>query len=171
MYCRLPHNQSGLTLIESLIVVILLGIVAAAAVPRFPSTPASAIHDTLQSNTQTLQRAIALYAIQHNGIYPGQVRHTDGFKARTAEEARVAIVAQLLLYSDANGRTSSTRDSDHPFGPYLPEGIPINPLPPQSSDILATFDDSEIEAREQAGWKLSLPSGTISPIYPARSDQ
>jgi prepilin-type N-terminal cleavage/methylation domain-containing protein len=166
MHIKSSLSQSGLTLIECLIVVILLGIVAAAAVPSFPLTNTPNVHSVLEKNLSTLQTAIRLYGIQHHGVYPGQVRHTDGTKVSTADEARSAFKAQLLLYSDATGKTSPVRSKAFPFGPYLLRGIPLNPLQPQSSNTLVVLDKSQLAPGRQAGWKLILSSGEIFPIYP-----
>lgn len=162
-------RQSGLTLIESLIVVILFGIIAAAAVPRFPVTDEDPHNATLQRNLNTLQNAIKLYAIQHKGVFPGQVRHTDGMKTTTPDEAKSAFTAQLLQYSDAHGRTSPTRQSGFPFGPYLPQGIPANPLLPQSRDIHVVFDHSRLASAKPTGWVVVVPSGHILPTIPPRN--
>jgi prepilin-type N-terminal cleavage/methylation domain-containing protein len=162
-------RQSGLTLIESLIVVILFGIIAAVAVPRFPITDENPLSAALQTNLNTLQNAIKLYAIQHQGVFPGQFRHTDGIKTTTPDEAKSAFIAQLLQYSDASGRTSPTRKPGFPFGPYLSQGIPSNPVPPQSNDIQVVFDHSHLTSVEQTGWVVVVPSGQILPNTPPQS--
>jgi len=169
MYTHSSLRQSGLTLIESLIVVILFGIIAAVAVPRFPTTDEEPLNAALQSNLNTLQTSIKLYAIQHKGVFPGQVRHTDGIKTTTPDEAESAFTAQLLQYSDSSGRTSPTRQPGFPFGPYLPQGIPANPLPPQSNNIQVVFDHSHLTSVDQTGWVVVVPSGQIVPNNPPQN--
>lgn len=170
MYVNSSLRQSGLTLIESLIIVILFGIIAAVAVPRFPLTNKEPISNELQSNLNTLQNAIKLYAIQHNGVFPGQVRHTDGSKTTTPAEAQSAFEAQLLQYSDLRGRTSPTRQAGFPLGPYLPQGFPSNPFPPQSNNIQVVFDKTQIASGDQTGWIVLLPSGRVLPNHPVQRD-
>lgn len=169
MYANSFLRQSGLTLIESLIVVILFGIIAAVAVPSLPLTNKQPVSNALQSNLNTLENAIKLYAIQHDGVFPGEVRHTDGSKTTTPVEAKSAFEAQLLQYSDLRGKTSPTRQPGFPFGPYLPQGFPSNPLPPPSSNIQVVFDKTQIASGEQTGWIVVLPGGQVLPNHPVDS--
>ena len=66
-------NQSGFTLIEILIVVILLGILATIIIPQVSVSADEAKLNTLKNNLSGLRRSIDLYYFQHNNAYPGAV--------------------------------------------------------------------------------------------------
>ena len=69
MYAR-NTAKKGFTLIEILIVVIILGILAAIVIPQFSSASGDARKASLQSTAQTLRSQIALYKLQHNDKLP-----------------------------------------------------------------------------------------------------
>ena len=66
--------KSGFTLVEILIVVVILGILAAIVIPQFTSASTEAKESSLVSNLQTIRSQIELYKIQHNDILPGEIR-------------------------------------------------------------------------------------------------
>ena len=55
----------GFTLVEILIVVIILGILAAIVIPQFTNASQNARESSLQSTLQTLRSQIQLYKLQH----------------------------------------------------------------------------------------------------------
>ena len=63
-------TRRGFTLIEILIVVIILGILAAIVIPQFSSASTQARKSSLQSTVQTLRSQIALYKLQHGDTLP-----------------------------------------------------------------------------------------------------
>ncbi len=63
-------SRKGFTLIEILIVVIILGILAAIVIPQFSSASTQARTSALQSTVQTLRNQIALYKLQHGDTLP-----------------------------------------------------------------------------------------------------
>jgi len=69
MYAR-STAKKGFTLIEILIVVIILGILAAIVIPQFSSASGDARKASLQSTAQTLRSQIALYKLQHGDKLP-----------------------------------------------------------------------------------------------------
>jgi len=63
-------RKSGFTLVEILIVVIILGILAAIVIPQFTNASQDARRSSLQSTVQTLRSQISLYKLQHHDTTP-----------------------------------------------------------------------------------------------------
>ncbi len=57
--------KSGFTLVEILIVVVILGILAAIVIPQFTSASTEAKQSALVSNLQSVRSQIELYKIHH----------------------------------------------------------------------------------------------------------
>jgi prepilin-type N-terminal cleavage/methylation domain-containing protein len=162
----MPPNNTGLTLIEILIVVILMGIIAAVAVPRLSTSTNEAQVNMLDTNLSTLRNAIEQYAAQHNGRFPGQYKETDGTTVVTTDaEALAAFTAQLTAYSDRDGKTSASKDVNFPFGPYFRNALPKNPLPAPSNTVVADFDElgsiTNTGAVSGSGWKVAVQTGQV----------
>ena len=62
-------NRDGFTLIELMIVVAVIGILAALAIPNYTSMQEHAKVAGTKSNAHTLQLAIENYAATHGGVY------------------------------------------------------------------------------------------------------
>ncbi len=92
----------GFTLVEILIVVIILGILAAIVIPQFTNASQNARESSLQSTLQTLRGQIQLYKLQHGDTLPDL---TGGWTPLTT----------VVAYNGQN------------FGPYM-QSPPINPI-------------------------------------------
>jgi len=63
--------KSGFTLVEILIVVVILGILAAIVIPQFTEASTEAKESSLCTDLQTMRSQIELYKVQHNDNLPG----------------------------------------------------------------------------------------------------
>jgi len=102
----------GFTLVELLIVVIILGILAAIVVPQFTEASSDAQANSLTSNLRVIRGQIELYKIQHNGNYPSPVG---------------SFVTLMTTKTNPDGSAGGT------LGPYL-ISMPKNPFT-STSDV------------------------------------
>ena len=108
-------RKSGFTLIEILIVVIILGILAAIVIPQFTEASSEARESTLVSNLHTLRSQIGLYKVQHDDILPGDT-DADGVPDDAAN-----------FEADLVGQTTVEGAVGTEFGPYM-QNVPENPF-------------------------------------------
>ena len=100
--------QSGFTLVEILIVVVILGILAAIVIPQFTSASTEAKESALVSDLQAMRSQIELYKIHHNDNLPGEDSSGD-------------FVTAMTTNTDQDGAAGGR------FGPYM-RNIPNNPF-------------------------------------------
>ena len=99
-------RHKAFTLVELLIVVIILGILAAVVIPQFSDASTDARVSSLVTNLATIRGQLEFYRMQHNSKYP-----TDNS----------TLPAQMTAGTKVDG----TAGTD--FGPYL-QRIPNNPF-------------------------------------------
>jgi general secretion pathway protein G len=63
-------GRTGFTLIEVLLVVAILGIIAAAVVPSLIGRQKQAYEDQTRNDIRGLESALTMYAVDHDGTYP-----------------------------------------------------------------------------------------------------
>jgi type IV pilus assembly protein PilA len=92
------QSESGFTLVELLVVMLILGILAAIAIPSFFNQRDKARDADAKADARTAQTAIETYATDHNGSY--------------AAATPADLVALENTLSDANGRGDLAVTSD-----------------------------------------------------------
>src|SRR3982074_3436118 len=107
---RTTLRKSGFTLVEILIVVIILGILAAIVIPQFSNASTDARKAAVLSQLQTFRSQIQLYTLQHNDILPDLVANQW---------------AQMMNKTNVAGIVDTTATGI--YGPYI-ESEPLNPL-------------------------------------------
>lgn len=65
--------KRGFTLVEILIVVVILGVLAAIVIPQFSTACSDSNLTNLRANIQTIRAQIQLFKVQHNDLLPGQL--------------------------------------------------------------------------------------------------
>jgi general secretion pathway protein G len=138
---RTPPHARGFTLVEILIVVIILGILAAIVIPQFTNASNDARNNSVASTLQTLRGQIELYKIQHNDQPP----------------TLASMWTNMLFPSNSTGTTNATNNSTFPLGPYI-QAAPVNPANGQSSIQAA--------AAATAGWVYTVSGSqyTVSAV-------
>ena len=80
MNTRPIHNDSGFTLVEILIVVVILGILAAIVVPQFTNAANDARTANIATQVTTIESQLDLWAARNNGVYPDLVSSGETFE-------------------------------------------------------------------------------------------
>lgn len=78
-------NEEGFTLVELLVVMLILGILAAIAIPAFFSQRDKGYDSDAKSNAKTVQTALETYATDNGGSYVGASMATATGNLRTIE--------------------------------------------------------------------------------------
>ena len=125
-------TKRGFTLVEILIVVIILGILAAIVIPQFTSASQDARKNSLVSQLQTVRSQVELYKLQHLDKLP------PGLNGAAGSVASGTAWAEMINRSSAQGSTG-TDSTSYPFGPYL-QAAPVNPLNGNANVLIVTAD-------------------------------
>ncbi|HEX9174018.1 MAG TPA: prepilin-type N-terminal cleavage/methylation domain-containing protein [Telluria sp.] len=158
----------GFTLIELLIVVIIIAILAAIAIPQFANTTGDAQEGALDANLNTMRSALELYRVQHRGVYPSAAPSTtaanaactavNGTSGTGAAGSTAAFTEQLTMFSNAAGATCTVAAPAGGFslGPYL-RAIPEETLsnPPTSAVAITSTPAYVPPTTVTPGWAFN----------------
>jgi prepilin-type N-terminal cleavage/methylation domain-containing protein len=152
----------GFTLIELLIVVIIIAILAAIAIPQFSASTDDAKVAALDANLSTMRSAIEMYRVQHKNVLPAKNASkatgcpTGGTAGNADADSNQAFIDQLTMYSNAEGATCSLSDPKlFPYGPYV-RAIPAEP---GTNSTLVTVKATAAAADDGGGWLFSTLTG------------
>ena len=144
-------SRKGFTLVEILIVVIILGILAAIVIPQFTSASEDARKSNMKSQLQTLRSQIELYKLQHRDTPPA-ITGTDW--------------SPMLVCTNDAGAQKTTAPTNVPdatfkFGPYM-QAAPVNPL--TNSSTVAAGATALGTATVTTGWVYNSQTGEIKGV-------
>ena len=100
-------SESGFTLVELLVVMLILGILAAIAIPSFFNQRDKAKDAEAKTAVRTAQTAMETYATDHNGAYTG----ADTAKLVNIEQTLSEVGARLTVPTAAADNYKVTVDS------------------------------------------------------------
>lgn len=154
------RKSRGFTLVEILIVVIILGILAAIVIPQFTDASTEARKSSAASTLHTIRSQIELYKVQHDDRVPVLVDY-----ATAADGA--ATWTNMMRYSNQTATTySDTKDATNGviYGPYFQQP-PVNPVTNSSKVRIAdaAVEDNHTEATpvDNYGWVYVSTTGEI----------
>ena len=142
------HTKNAFTIVETLIVIAILGILAAVVIPAFRDYTAKAKESAAKETLFILRSAIERYAAQHNGVppgYPGDNTDAPPFEI----EFKVDLVK----------------------GHYLSD-IPENPFNGRDTlNMVANGAEFPAAATGNYGWVYQPQSKTIKLDWPGTDSQ
>ena len=149
--------KRAFTLVEILIVVAILGILAAIVLPTFKGHITEAKETAAKDTLRILRNAIELYAAQHNGVPPGYFMGYNG-----PPPLFEFFWYQLTRPTNATGGYSLIGGTPgFPLGPYIPT-IPSNPFNNLNTvRVLLNDDEFPAEATGEYGWVYQPWTKTI----------
>ena len=147
---KMSTKKSGFTLVEILIVVVILGILAAIVIPHFTSASKKAKEANLVSNLQAVRSQIELYKIQHNDELPGTQGVVDFTTAMTSLTDKFGVV-QAVAGAGI-------------YGPYM-QRIPKNPFGP--TNLENTVETDGVVGGDSHGWHYTTAAGLTRGLFQA----
>ena len=156
-------RQSGFTLVELLIVVIILAILAAIIVPQFTSATDDATQTAYDTNVANIRSAVELYKQQHLA-YPGAGASSGATcvngSAVTGAAGSAAFVAQMRNYTNVAGLACTGTDPNtFKYGPYLKDDLPINPLGTNNTLTVVNTGILGLTSGGTGGWRFDSVTG------------
>jgi general secretion pathway protein G len=150
--------EKGFTLVEILIVVVILGILAAIVIPQFTSASTEAKESALKSDLQAIRSQIELYKIHHNDELPGDPTNSSG---------GVDFTTAMTSRTNQDGvvDTSGGTDPTFKFGPYM-RAIPVNPF-----NDLNTVETDGTPGDNSAGWNFVTIVGVDQGLFQPDDDE
>jgi general secretion pathway protein G len=132
--------KSGFTLVEILIVVVILGILAAIVIPQFTDASTQAKESALASDIQMMRSQLELYKIQHNDNLPDCTNQTT-------------FEACMLAQTDQYGAVGTD------FGPYMGK-TPSNPfVSGDATDDITFAASGTVPSDGSTGWWMRTDTG------------
>ena len=160
--------NSGFTLVELLIVVIILALLSAIVVPQFSASTDDAKSSAADTSLANIRAAIDLYYQQH-GEYPGAIASTaTGCSGSTTGGGAIntaqAVLEQLSLYTDGDGAACSLADATFKYGPYIKKPTLENE-PFGETNVLEVVSAGDLDmgatTGDPGGFKYDVKTGKI----------
>ena len=160
------RTTRAFTLVEILIVVVLLGVLAAIVIPSVARSGSTARESALATDVSLLRRFILIYKSHHLEVAPGYPNGNT-----TAQPTGDVFMEQATLSSNSGGRTAAVGTPGFPYGPYLSR-LPVNPLNNLSTVQMVSNDNPFPAAADNShGWICKPQTGEIRPDCPGTNDR
>ncbi len=159
-------RQKAFTLVEILVVVILLGILAAIVLPKFSNASATARASMLADSLRILRTQTIVFQAQHCGIAAG---YPDGDSDASPTEA--AFVLHMTKASNDSFQTADPGTPGFDYGPYMRE-IPQNPVNGKNTvHVIANNEDFPNDGDDSHGWIYKPETLLFKADSPGTDDQ
>jgi len=138
-------SRKAFSLVELVIVIVIIGIISAIAIPRMSSSADNAAKNSVIGDQSAIQRALDLYEVEHEGV----MVHVGAGTLKT-------LFFRLIKKTDLDGTVNDAGI----YGPY------INGLPENKINGLATWRRGGAAAGANThGWHYDTTTGQIQPDH------
>jgi prepilin-type N-terminal cleavage/methylation domain-containing protein len=162
---RIICERKAFTIVEILIVVVILGILAAVVMPMVSEGAISARESALATDLQLLKRFILVYKVHHLEVAPG---YPNG--QTSAAPTEQAFIDQATLVSNPDGQTAAIGTAGYDRGPYM-QMIPNNPLNKLNTiQMLGNSESFPSDGDNSHGWIYKAATGEIRADSPGTDD-
>ena len=118
---KYPHlgrmGRFGFTLIELMIVISIIGILAAIAIPKFADLVRKAQEGATKGNLGTIRSALSIYYGDMEGQYPQPIAANDALSALTINSKYIAAIP---MAKTPDYHPNSSTELDYGPAPYIP---------------------------------------------------
>lgn len=152
MHRTSSNTRNGFSLLEVLIALAIVSVLVGMALPSLQGMTQDAEETALEQQLQRVRTAIDFYTFQHDQATPGEDPATASWSATTLSN-------QLVLASDLDGYTAAAGTAGFPYGPYLTDGIPENPINQMNTVLLVGPGASMNAADDSTGWVFWADTG------------
>lgn len=157
------RKHTAFTLVEILIVVIILGILAAIVIPQFSSAAARGRASMLADDLRLLRTQISIFKSQHHDVPPGYANMDP-----SGAPSEAVFLDHITQATSAAGAVAAPGTPGHPFGPYMRE-MPVNPIN-QKSSIRVEAAGGTLAPADSHGWIYQPSTLTFRADSPGSDD-
>ena len=129
-----------------MIVVVIIGIISAIAIPRMSSSAENAAKNAVIGDQATIQKALDFYEAEHEGV----MAHVGAANLKT-------IYFRLIKKTDLDG---TVNDATGIYGPYI-NGIPANKI----NGLATVRKNGAVAGANTHGWRYDTTTGRVEPDH------